>query len=99
MRRVLRYVPLREGQGLDAAQAFSRAAILLDRVATMAIRSQDPDLMLEAADRWTKIGEIFAVVDSEDGHEHIDTNDNIEPYGFHNPVKDRDEVKENDGSD
>ena len=91
MSKKLKYKPVKTDERIDLSLAMSQAIVLLDEVAAYALVANDQALKLEVADRWIEVGKMFAI-DVDDG-QIIDTNDNVETYGFGGF---RDEVKNED---
>jgi hypothetical protein len=91
MSKRIKYRPIKRDELIDLSLALTQAMALLDGVADYALATHDEKLQLELADRWIEIGKMFAI---EPPEEVIDTNDNVESYGFGggmSEVKDEDE--------
>jgi hypothetical protein len=91
----LKYEALKSDEQLDIVESLTKTAILLDTLALRAIRNDDAILMLEVADRWLRISDMFAAPDEPDGKEHVDLTEGGQ-YGF---GPQGEEVKDDDGSD
>ena len=91
----MRYKPLKNGDTLDLAVSITQATVLLDNAAVIALENNDLMAMLEVADRWIGISALFAEGHQSEDDDVIDTNDNVEQYGF---APKKDEVIDDDGT-
>lgn len=96
----MRYKPLKNGDSLDLAVAISQATVLLDNAAVLSLQNNDLMAMLEVADRWIGISALFAEAGhGPDDDEVIDTNDNVEQYGFQYTNVETERGEYDDGTD
>lgn len=82
MSKKVRYKAIRENELLDISVALVQASSLLDLVAKKALVTGDDKTMLEVADRWIAIATLFAIPSEEPADEAVNTNNNIQQYGF-----------------